>query len=37
MTHLRIALLATTALTAMQLTMTTPSHAQSAPIIVAQK
>src|ERR1700733_9899834 len=37
MTHLRIALLATTALTAMQLTMTTPSHAQSAPVVVAQK
>ncbi|MGA2993612.1 OmpA family protein [Bradyrhizobium sp.] len=37
MTHLRIALLATTALTAMQLIMTTPSQAQSAPIVVAQK
>ncbi|WP_072818283.1 OmpA family protein [Bradyrhizobium erythrophlei] len=36
MTNLRIALLATTALSAMQL-MTTPSHAQSASIVVAQR
>ncbi|MGA7715421.1 MAG: OmpA family protein, partial [Bradyrhizobium sp.] len=36
MTKLRLALLATTALTAMQLS-TTPSHAQSAPTVVAQR
>lgn len=36
MTKLRLALLATTTLTAMQLA-TTPSHAQSAPTVVAQK
>jgi outer membrane protein OmpA-like peptidoglycan-associated protein len=35
MTKLRLALLATTALTAMQLAMT-PSHAQSVPMVVAQ-
>src|ERR1700684_4713851 len=35
MTKLRLALLATTALTAMQLT-SLPSHAQTAPLVVAQ-
>jgi len=35
MTNLRLVLLATTALTAMHF-MDTPSHAQTAPIIVAQ-